>query len=594
MATSRDAPHTLIAAAIRRVSSSYNQRNLGPSVGSEFVALVMPATRGRFSVMQQRHAAIGAITMIFLVLSNATRNVSRNTLDPMTLQGTVSQYLNHPPLRQSGPDLTFTLTVGPQNNLHVGGHALGNLCTFNGLPFFSATGRQWIKERTGEDVKLEYTSPRPSILDPSTPNGVAHAVPLPDKGILCQLHDEWENSILSRMFPFVDRVLLESTVAAAYHNETSVSSPGADSARACIHAFTATCVHSADQQHGHRVVHTEDHLQTAHDLVPLMLHESVTIDGLQAVLMISLCSLVVTGNILILEMLLTSAIRFVFHLDGHLAPVYVDDDQFRRSLHVRELFWICYIMDKEFSLRAGHPPCLDESQCDLTLPDIHHTAPEFLAGIRLAMLQSEVYHRLYSLKALRQTDAQLLGAIRDLDSALEVWRMSVPTNFRPRLIDRETNAMDTPNTIFQLHYLYCMSMIHQASGRCSAWVQNHDTSEAGSSLAISVEASRSMLQKFLDDRLDFNKTNLRFTLPYFLTAICHLFSNILFNPTHGGIDDDLELFMSVPTHIRSRVPPEIPRLSAYHIKLFENFVMELGRLASSAINKARAGSQHVN
>lgn len=86
----------------------------------------------------------------------------------------------------------------------------------------------------------------------------------------------------------------------------------------------------------------------------------------------------------------------------------------------------------------------------------------------------------------------------------------------------------------------------------------------------------------------------RFTLPYFLTAICHLFSNILFNPTHGGIDDDLELFMSVPTHIRSRVPPEIPRLSAYHIKLFENFVMELGRLASSAINKARAGSQHMN
>lgn len=297
--------------------------------------------------MQQRHAAIGAITMIFLVLSNATRNVSRNALDPMTLQGTVSQCssvyiltrlssqrissteiplasqgkqtyyalstiilvclrlricsretliilwigvdLNHqssPPLRQSGPDLTFTLTVGPQNNLHVGGHALGNLCTFNGLPFFSATGRQWIKERTGEDVNLEYTSPRPSILDPSTPNGIAHAVPLPDKGILCQLHDEWENSILSRMFPFVDRVLLESTVAAAYHNETSVSSPGADSARACIHAFTATCVHAADQQHGHRVVQTEDHLQTAHDLVPRMLHESVTIDGLQAVLMI--------------------------------------------------------------------------------------------------------------------------------------------------------------------------------------------------------------------------------------------------------------------------------------------------------------------
>ncbi|GKZ20310.1 hypothetical protein AbraIFM66951_004177 [Aspergillus brasiliensis] len=169
------------------------------------------------------------------------------------------------------------------------------------------------------------------------------------------------------------------------------------------------------------------------------------------------------------------------------------------------------------------------------------------------MLQSEVYHRLYSLKALRQTDAQLLGAIRDLDSALEIWRMSIPTDFRPRLIDRETNIMDTPSTLFQLHYLYCMGMIHQASGRCSVWVQNQDTSEAGSSLAISVEASRSMLQKFLDDRLDFNKSNLR-----------------------------------------SRVPPEIPRLSVYQIKIFEDFVIELGRLASSAINKARRRSEQIN
>ncbi|KAI2904527.1 transcriptional regulator family: Fungal Specific TF [Aspergillus niger] len=496
------------------------------------------------------------------------------------------------PTRQSGSDLTFT--VGPQSNLHVGGHTLGNLCTFNGLPFFSATGRQWIKERTGEDVNLEYTSPRPSTLDPSTSNGAAHALPLPDKEFLYQLLDDWQNSDLARLFPFVDRVLFESTVAAAYHNETSISSPGADSARACIHAFTTICLHAAGQQQGNRVIHTEDHLQTAHDLVPRMLHESVTIDGLQANLMLSLCSLVITGNILILEMLLAAAIRFVFHLNGHLAPVYIDDDQFRRSLHVRELFWICYIMDKEFSLRAGHSPCLDENQCDLTLPDIHHTATEFLAGIRLAMLQSEVYHRLYSLKALRQTDAQLLGAIRDLDSALEIWRMSIPTNFRPRLIDRETNALDMQNTIFQLHYLYCMGMIHQASGRCSSWVQNQDTSEAGSSLAISVEASRSMLQKFLDDRLEFNKNNLRFCLPYFLTAVCHLFSNILFNPTHEGIDDDLELFMSVPTHIRTRVPPEIPRLSAYHIKLFEDFVIELGRLASSAIKRAREGFEQNN
>ncbi|PWY73885.1 C6 zinc finger domain protein [Aspergillus sclerotioniger CBS 115572] len=489
--------------------------------------------------------------------------------------------------------------------ISMSGNALGTLCTFNGLPFFSPTGQQWIKSRTGEDVNLAHMSPKPSTSNQVTSTGVPHSVALPEKEVVIQLLDEWGPSILSRLFPFINRELLEFTIKAAYHDEVSVSSPGADSARACIHAFTAVCLSSSIYR-GHEVMHAEDHVHAAYKLLPGLLIELVTLDGLQTVLMLCLCSLVVTGNIFYLEMLLATSSRFVFHLNGHLAPVYINDDlQFKTKLHTRTLFWICYITDKEFSLRTGHPPCLDETHCDLTLPDIQQTTQEFLTCIRLAILLSQVYHGLYSMKALHGTDNQLLGTIRDLDNALETWRMSIPARNRPRLIDRETDVISTPNTLIQLQYLYCMAMIHHASGKCSVWVQNHDTSEAGSSLAISVEASRSMLQKFLDDCFHFDKNNLRyahvvfsstfqtaklrrrFCLPYFLTAICHLFSNILLNPLDEGSDDDLDLIRSVPTHIRDRLPPEIPRLSSHQVKLFEDFVMELGRLASSAVNKAQ-------
>ncbi|RAL00694.1 uncharacterized protein BO80DRAFT_455602 [Aspergillus ibericus CBS 121593] len=483
--------------------------------------------------------------------------------------------MQHPPSRRHNPDSISG--VDSQSNFHVAGHVLGNLCTFNGLPFFSSTGRQWIKARTGQEVNLAYMSPWPSTSSQMTSTGVPHSVALPEKATVIHLLDEWKQSVFSKLFPFVDRELLESTIKAAYHDETTVSSPGADSARACIHAFTAVCL-SSSIPHGHQVMHAEDHVLAAYKLLPGLLLESVTLDGLQTVLMLCLCSLVVTGNIFYLEMLLATSTRFIFHLNGHLAPVYINDDQFRTNLHIRDLFWICYIIDKEFSLRTGHPPCLDETHCDLTHPHVQQTTPEFLTCIRLAILQSQVYHGLYSMKALRQTDAQLLSTIRDLDDALETWRIPTPSV--------------RPNTLFQLQYLYCMAMIHQASGKCSVWVQNHDTSEAGSSLAISVEASRSMLQKFLDDRLHFDKNNLRSCLPYFLTAICHLFSNILLNPLSEGSDDDLDLITSVPTHIRARLPPEIPRLSTHQIKLFEDFVMELGRLASSAISKAQDFFEH--
>ena len=172
-------------------------------------------------------------------------------------------------------------------------------------------------------------------------------------------------------------------------------------------------------------------------------------------------------------------------------------------------------MDHEHSLRSGLPPNFDDAHCDLSIPDCYGDcstpstcSPLFLPFIRLSIVQSEIYRRLYAVSALRQTDAQLLRTIRDLDELLENWKLSVPIDNRPTFTERPSDAGSMPSSVMQLQYHYCMATIHQASGRCSSWAQNQNTHGPGSSLAISVEASRSLLRKFSESELDFHRYNL--------------------------------------------------------------------------------------
>ncbi len=41
----------------------------------------------------------------------------------------------------------------------------------------------------------------------------------------------------------------------------------------------------------------------------------------------------------------------------------------RQGHHLRVLFWLCYISDKDISLRSGQAPLLTEEFCDLAIPE---------------------------------------------------------------------------------------------------------------------------------------------------------------------------------------------------------------------------------
>lgn len=200
----------------------------------------------------------------------------------------------------------------------------------------------------------------------------------------------------------------------------------------------------------------------------------------------------------------------------------------RERRHIRMLFWLCYVFDKDIALRTGQPPILVDEYCDLTFPDRYledhfliqsfprvsqgphfadeNIVPHLPGDLRLSILKGKTCRALYSMQATRKSDAELLRDIRELDSELESWRQSIPAEFRPALSIRENVRYDStwrlPQSMqriaMHLEYHYLMTAIHRASGRCLNldMVDEHEEFRdhgVHSSLALSVEASRSTI-----------------------------------------------------------------------------------------------------
>lgn len=229
-----------------------------------------------------------------------------------------------------------------------------------------------------------------------------------------------------------------------------------------------------------------------------------------------------SGNLRSANHYISTASRFAFLLGAHTFPRQTttlptsepDSLDNRRQNHARNLFWLCYTVDKDIALRTGQPLALSDDNCDLTLPPgyekqlytsmtYHHLpgvelAPIYPVDLRLSIIKSRAYSTLYSFRGLQKSDAELLKDIRELDGSLEDWRMSVPLDLRPTLSfshERPDPNVSMHSLILRMNYYLCMSIIHQASSRCKAWTESQGGMIEGvrSSLALSVEASRSTL-----------------------------------------------------------------------------------------------------
>jgi hypothetical protein len=87
-----------------------------------------------------------------------------------------------------------------------------------------------------------------------------------------------------------------------------------------------------------------------------------------------------------------------------------------------------------------------------------------------AVIESKVYKQLYSVKASRQSDGELLNTIGELDKELEDWKDGIPIDFRP---EHEIKASHTPLIlhVVVLHFAYynCLTTIHRMSVHHGYW-----------------------------------------------------------------------------------------------------------------------------
>lgn len=233
----------------------------------------------------------------------------------------------------------------------------------------------------------------------------------------------------------------------------------------------------------------------------------------------------------------------------------------------KRVFWIAYLLDKDTCLRAGRPPAQDDDDMNVELPS--EDPPDNIGNVPLAdgkskinlfrlmcefaIISSKVYRQLYSVRASKQSDGELLNTIGELDKELEAWKDSIPLDFRP---EHEIKTAHTPLIlhIVVLHFSYynCLTTIHRMSVHHGYWTSRLSeyaiqglnarplNPRVFSSAALCVSAARASIHliKYIPQG-DFACVWLVLYFP--VSALVTLFANILQNPQDTRARADIKL-----------------------------------------------------
>ncbi|KID81721.1 Transcription factor, fungi [Metarhizium guizhouense ARSEF 977] len=333
------------------------------------------------------------------------------------------------------------------------------------------------------------------------------------------------------------------------------------------------------------------------------------LDALQAILLLYKYR-VATGQYDAAGALLPTACRMVCALDGHMklpTPSKAAPDVWKE--HIRNLFWTCYIADKDMSLITGQPPLLSDEYMDLRDAECSSPAQELDEAIdssvackllafatgdrRLGLLKTKVFRVLYSPTALHITDSELLTRIRQLDDELENWRVNTCPLLRPKLgIARNSSAYGSVQTSLsavhlQLEYNYLLTMVHSVVRRFGV---AHDP-DAGlpedihrvmhSSIDLALGAARNTIHA-ISEPVSVLKGKTWCTVFHPLIAAMSLFVNILIHPTSDQAMTDVEWLALASKTIHGLAVT----CSAEEVKYLQqagDFAAELLKLANGAI-----------
>lgn len=185
------------------------------------------------------------------------------------------------------------------------------------------------------------------------------------------------------------------------------------------------------------------------------------------------------------SVLMSAAMRLAhsLRLESNAALAELSPQDARQKANI---FWVCYMLDKDISLRTVTPSLQVDGDIDIHLPnptdencgcllysaDGHSQFHLFRARIQLAHLEGKIYDTLLSNRSRRLSPEARERAVWQIDKLLEQWEQSIPASFR--LENISGNLLSGPlvhMTVLYQTYLMCLTMTHGLYAHNSPWLK---------------------------------------------------------------------------------------------------------------------------
>jgi len=359
----------------------------------------------------------------------------------------------------------------------------------SGFSIFSPKGIQWVNEKMGDtsfqqmisDVSMDdhkWAAWKPDVFGDLFRRTIFRELP-PKPEALSLLKDYFEN--FNCIFPLFHQPTFMHLVERQYSSDPYTGSgwwASLNVALAIAHRLRimSNLVPKEEEDKAW------DYMKNAMATFPELIMRNTDLLSVQAILGMALF-MQGTPNPQPSFLLIAAAIRLSHTIGLHkrgtgfqLNPIEIEQR--------KRVFWIAYMLDKDLCLRCGRPPAQDDDDMNVELPDADPAdgignipladgkgkMNLFRVMCELAIVESKVYKRLYSTKASKQSEGELLKAIGELDKELEDWKDRIPIDFRP---EHEIKASHTPLIlhIVMLHFNYynCLCTIHRMSIHRGYW-----------------------------------------------------------------------------------------------------------------------------
>ncbi|KAI1740698.1 hypothetical protein F4680DRAFT_464986 [Xylaria scruposa] len=505
-----------------------------------------------------------------------------------------------------------------------------------GIPLLSERGHQYIYLKTGQDPALQklqvasYQSKLHCLAIPVCYSDREIWRELPPKETVQKSALVFFQSSIWRDFPVLDNMLFQTTIDEAYDFMDGKPSPSQAQSIACVFAMLSISDLPELSRKALSIRDSDMYANKAQYILGHMITTGTTVVGLQTVLALQRYYML-TGRTQSAALLHAIACRMVCALGGHTYELIRHArSEFtwaeRQGHHLRMLFWMCYILDKDMSLRSGQPPLLTEEYCDLTIPKTFANYSDTLQELGktitidwyhfhmqgnpvLSRLKEKIHRLLFSPHAFKLSDRELILRIRQLDNDLESWRLSLPPEIRPKLSIPPIQTMSTrePYTTLdirrarlQLEYHHLVTAIHTTVRRCGADYQEHSDlpddlhNVIHSSCDLSLEASRSTITFLESSTTALAEQDFGDIVFYATLSVVSLFIDILAHPQNAESHTALDYLSAALNIIQNLSSKTSTQDDLKYTQEINRFIMELIRLGRCAIAKAQRYTPKIN